>query len=817
MEKMNAIAGLMVGVFALVSAPVFAEIIATEDFADTDADEELIGEEEGLGWADAWAGDPSVTGIADAGLTYDTGGGLVEAPSVLEVTGNNDAAVTRTFESPLEEEFYLSFIFSLAEGQIGDNDFAVWWFNANTFLNIGIKTQEGGSPGTRDFMLRNGPSGAGITTLYSDTQLDVGEIYFLVIHVGKSDPGRNFDLCEFWVNPMFDDDQNPEIVIQEDLKLASITMIGMRSANVDPDDKFQFGALRIGTEWGDVVPSDTTCPGGLRAERAGGNVRLSWRRGDAPATGVRVVRNGLEIAANAKVDPPEFIDVNPPPGTYDYTLSFAVPAALCDPLVARYDGCITGLKSKRDRDGVTLTWTDNLPYAGIEITRDGKALQTLAGDAAEYIDPDPPADAPDRLVAYGVRPKNGACGATEIAVKVYPDEDVRPWTSEDIGDTISGGIEKEADDAFRVFANGADIWLAADAFRFTYIEFEGDFEFTARVDSLQIDDPLQTINPWAKAGLMARATTDPGSPYAFIHATPDLGGNGIDFQWRAAAGSNATNIANGQTGPGSFAFPIHLKLMRIGDVFTGHYSSDGIEWTRHQQPQTISMDDAVLVGMALSSHAAGTIVAAEFAEAKGPTPLDVCPTDVACACDKDAMKVTVTWTNNWEYARIRVYRTAAGGTRQRIAMIAGTLEVYEDKQVAALSADRYVYEVVPVIGTAEHTGCAAARCEIDWPDCRPIDGPTFIRSDTDGDGAHTIGDGVQILERLFSGRPAFASNCDKTADFDDTGELTIGDAVSVFNFLFVAGSRLPQPPYPGCGADPTSDSLSCDGPVRACP
>ncbi|MBN1419603.1 MAG: hypothetical protein JXP34_12570 [Planctomycetes bacterium] len=95
-------------------------------------------------------------------------------------------------------------------------------------------------------------------------------------------------------------------------------------------------------------------------------------------------------------------------------------------------------------------------------------------------------------------------------------------------------------------------------------------------------------------------------------------------------------------------------------------------------------------------------------------------------------------------------------------------------------------------------------------------GPRFIRGDTDGNGVFTIGDGIQILERLFVGREAFSSNCDKTGDTDDTGVFTIGDAVSLFNFLFVEGSKPPLPPYPGCGEDPTPDALSCEETPLAC-
>ncbi|MBN1420341.1 MAG: hypothetical protein JXP34_16290 [Planctomycetes bacterium] len=92
----------------------------------------------------------------------------------------------------------------------------------------------------------------------------------------------------------------------------------------------------------------------------------------------------------------------------------------------------------------------------------------------------------------------------------------------------------------------------------------------------------------------------------------------------------------------------------------------------------------------------------------------------------------------------------------------------------------------------------------------------FIRADTDGNGMMTIGDGVQVLERLFSDRERFDSNCEKTGDVDDNGILTIGDAISVFNLLFASGVD-PQPPYPACGTDPTDDVLPCEGPVPACP
>jgi len=142
------------------------------------------------------------------------------------------------------------------------------------------------------------------------------------------------------------------------------------------------------------------------------------------------------------------------------------------------------------------------------------------------------------------------------------------------------------------------------------------------------------------------------------------------------------------------------------------------------------------------------------------------------------------------------------------------------------------YQIVPVIGTSEilscqkapSPGCGAGEGSIvciQWPACTLVrctgEPPRkFIRGDTDGDGRYIISDGIQILDRLFSGRQAFGSNCDDTGDFDDSGALDLGDAISVFNFLFAQG-REPKAPYPGCGEDPTADDLPCAGPNPACP
>ncbi|MBN1420262.1 MAG: hypothetical protein JXP34_15895 [Planctomycetes bacterium] len=103
---------------------------------------------------------------------------------------------------------------------------------------------------------------------------------------------------------------------------------------------------------------------------------------------------------------------------------------------------------------------------------------------------------------------------------------------------------------------------------------------------------------------------------------------------------------------------------------------------------------------------------------------------------------------------------------------------------------------------------------LDPDGCEILPEILFIRGDTDGNGSYTIGDGVQILERLFANRAAYTSDCEETGDVDGNGVLTIGDAVWLFNYLF-ASSAPPAEPAGACGT--AELKIGCNaGIVEAC-
>ncbi|MGE3164632.1 MAG: SUMF1/EgtB/PvdO family nonheme iron enzyme [Planctomycetota bacterium] len=89
----------------------------------------------------------------------------------------------------------------------------------------------------------------------------------------------------------------------------------------------------------------------------------------------------------------------------------------------------------------------------------------------------------------------------------------------------------------------------------------------------------------------------------------------------------------------------------------------------------------------------------------------------------------------------------------------------------------------------------------------------FVRGDANGDGVVSLPDPIQTLSFLFIGGSV---PCLDAADSNDDGVVDLVDATVTLAHLFSGGAALPAP-FPGCGGDPTSDSLACAVTPAACP
>jgi ABC-type transport system involved in multi-copper enzyme maturation permease subunit/regulation of enolase protein 1 (concanavalin A-like superfamily) len=120
-----------------------------------------------------------------------------------------------------------------------------------------------------------------------------------------------------------------------------------------------------------------------------------------------------------------------------------------------------------------------------------------------------------------------------------------------------------------------------DSFTFVHQPLTGDGTITARVPT------QRNSQEWAKAGVIVKASTADGAPYAAIMVTPE---HGVRLQ-----ANFTTDIAG--TGGGA---PRWLRLTRSGTTITGYESANGRTW-RKDGTVTVALPQTVEVGMFVAS------------------------------------------------------------------------------------------------------------------------------------------------------------------------------------------------------------------------
>ncbi len=216
---------------------------------------------------------------------------------------------------------------------------------------------------------------------------------------------------------------------------------------------------------------------------------------------------------------------------------------------------------------------------------------------------------------------------------------------------VAPAFAEAADGRIVMNAIGADIWDVADEFRYAYKSLSGNGSITVRVDS------IVRSNEWAKAGVMIRESTDPGSTHAFIAVTPEPS-HGASFQRRPA-----TAQASANTDVADIAMPHWVKLTRTGNIFTAQQSADGVTWVdiTPAAPVDIPMAANVLIGLAVTSHDAAISTAAEFSN----------------------VSTTGNVTGDWQIAEVGVTQPVGNSSESMYV----TIEDSSGQAVTVMSAD----------------------------------------------------------------------------------------------------------------------------------
>jgi hypothetical protein len=174
-----------------------------------------------------------------------------------------------------------------------------------------------------------------------------------------------------------------------------------------------------------------------------------------------------------------------------------------------------------------------------------------------------------------------------------------PYITQNIGNPLVNSTVTTSGNGINVTAVGSDFGGNFDQGNFSYQVYSGNFDVSVRVADLGLSDIF------AKAGLMARETLNPGGRFAASMATPTM--NGCFFEWRDPAVSTAETAGS---------FPANypntwLRLQRVGNTFTGYAGYDGQTWAELGS-DTISMSNQVYLGFSVSSHSTNIVTTAQF-------------------------------------------------------------------------------------------------------------------------------------------------------------------------------------------------------------
>jgi hypothetical protein len=171
-----------------------------------------------------------------------------------------------------------------------------------------------------------------------------------------------------------------------------------------------------------------------------------------------------------------------------------------------------------------------------------------------------------------------------------------PWATNDIGGVGVSGRATHANGIWTVCGAGEDIRSVADDFLFLHHRLGGDGQIIARLLS------MSHTNELGEAGIMIRESLDTASKHVFLAMSRK---HSISFRRRLAGG--VSSLDNGAGGTND----CWLRLMRMGNTFIGHVSTNGTNWELGWWT-TLDMNQEVRVGFAVCSGSYGTLACADF-------------------------------------------------------------------------------------------------------------------------------------------------------------------------------------------------------------
>lgn len=174
------------------------------------------------------------------------------------------------------------------------------------------------------------------------------------------------------------------------------------------------------------------------------------------------------------------------------------------------------------------------------------------------------------------------------------------WTAQNLGDASTSGSLSTGSSTMSLTGSGAGFQEVSDSIRFVWKPLTGDGSITGRVTGFSA-----TNGGKAYGGLMFRSSLRREA--ANVAATVTSGG-GLQFTRRDEAGSYTEPFSH------TLRAPYWVRVERIGNVFTGYRSEDGVTWVPQGSPVTVALPASALWGLAVTSHAENSVSQTSFTQ-----------------------------------------------------------------------------------------------------------------------------------------------------------------------------------------------------------
>jgi regulation of enolase protein 1 (concanavalin A-like superfamily) len=200
--------------------------------------------------------------------------------------------------------------------------------------------------------------------------------------------------------------------------------------------------------------------------------------------------------------------------------------------------------------------------------------------------------------------RNGSDSNPAVSAPVTTPSSTVNFTAVDIGNPSPAGHSTVVSPgtAYDVAGAGANVWDNSDQFHFDYTQVTGDFDFSARIAGVTEAGGVNAL-----VGLMARESLSANSRNVYMRTYGQSGG-AYKLGSRSSTGGVTTSVGGAALNsyPNSW-----VRLTRVGNTFTGYFSTDGVAWTV-VSTVTMALPSTVYVGFAVASRTNGSLATAQF-------------------------------------------------------------------------------------------------------------------------------------------------------------------------------------------------------------